>query len=61
METLKQSKLSGQFRRKGGQNQKVEGFELGYHYEYAFITISDVVEVYKNELKVDQKFVVTNN
>jgi len=40
---------------------KVEGFEQGYHYEYMRITLGDVVEVYRNELQVDQKFVVTND
>ena len=44
---------SNQWRRKGGADAKVEGFEMGYHYEYAKVAIADVVEVYKNELKVD--------
>ena len=46
-----------QWKKKG---RRVEGFEEGYHYEYAHVTIKDVVEVYKTELKVDKKFVVTN-
>ena len=34
---------------------------MGYHYEYAKVAIEDVVEVYKNEVKVDSKFVLTND
>lgn len=52
---------SGQWRRRGGATDKVEGFEMGYHYEYARLTTGDVVAVYKNELQVDQKFVLTND
>ena len=34
---------------------------MNYHYEYVKISIEDVVQVYKNEVKTDQKFVLTND
>ena len=32
----------------------------GYFYEYIKVKVQDVVEVYKNDLAFDGKFVVTN-
>lgn len=61
LDLLKEAKGNQWFKKKTGKQVKVEGFDQGYHYEYTRVTLGDIVEVYKNDLQLDQKFVVTND